>query len=192
MATDSKIALLKDAVLQLKKDGVQNLSVDALLDYVTKLEAAVQERREPSAAELEHYKAQLSAWVEKQKEASAINVEGFKSVILAGQNALRSALLVNGGAAVALLAYIGKLSVEASSHVSDFALPLLLFVLGALVVAINSGLTYLGQWFYFGGGGWRWKVGFALNIVSIVLGVVSYVIFAAGAWLAYCSFKAYA
>jgi hypothetical protein len=146
MATESKIALLKDAVLQLKKDGVQNLSVAALLDYVTKLEAAVQERREPSAAELEHYKAQLSAWVEKQKEASAINVEGFKSVILAGQNALRSALLVNGGAAVALLAYIGKLSVEASAHVSDFALPLLLFVLGALVVVINSGFTYLGHW----------------------------------------------
>jgi len=192
MPGDARIAPLKEAVLKLKKDGVERVSVDALLEYVTRLQAAVEERLEPSAAELEHYKTQLSAWVEKQKEASAINVEGFKSVILAGQNALRSALLVNGGAAVALLAYIGKLSVDASAHVSEFALPLLLFVSGALVVAINSGVTYLGQWFYFGGGGWRWKVGFALNIVSIILGILSYVIFAAGTWQAYLAFKAYA
>lgn len=155
MAADTRLTLLKDAVLKLKRDGVQQVSVDALLDYVAKLESAVEDRREPSAADLEHYKAQLAAWVERQREASAINVEGFKSVILSGQNALRSGLLLNGGAAVALLAYIGKLSVEASAHVSDFALPLLLFVVGALAVVVNSGVTYLGQWFYFGGGGWR-------------------------------------
>ena len=110
MATDDRLTLLKQAVARLKEDGVQSVGVDALLDYIAKLEAAIEPRREPNAAEIEHYKAQLAAWVEKQKEVSAINVEGFKSVILAGQSALRSALLVNGGAAVALLAFIGKLS----------------------------------------------------------------------------------
>ena len=67
-----------------------------------------------------------------------------------------------------------------------------MFVAGALAVAINAGLTYLGQWFYFGGGGWRWKVGFALNILSIVVGILSYILFAVGAWLAYRAFEAYA
>ncbi len=189
MGSDSGTTLLKEALLRLKKDGVQHVAVDALLEYVTKIEAAV---REPSAAELEHYKAQLAAWVEKQKEASTINVEGFKSVILAGQNALRSAIFINGGAAVAILAYIGKVSVEASTHVSAFAFPLLLFVSGALAVAVGSGVTYLGQWFYFGGGNWQWKVGFGLNILAILLGLTSYGLFATGAWLAYLAFKAYA
>lgn len=112
MATDDRFTLLKQAIAKLKAGGVQSVGVDDLLDYVAKLEAAVEPRQEPGAAEIEHYKAQLAAWVEKQKEASAINVEGFKSVILAGQSALRSALLVNGGAAVALLAFIGKLSTD--------------------------------------------------------------------------------
>lgn len=84
MASDSKIALLKEAVLKLKADGVQHLSVEVLLNYVTKLEG-VPERRDLPASGLEHYKAQLAAWLEKQKEVSALNVEGFKSVILAGQ-----------------------------------------------------------------------------------------------------------
>jgi hypothetical protein len=60
------------------------------------------------------------------------------------------------------------------------------------VVAIGAGVTYLTQWFYFGGGGWKCKVGFALNILSIVLGLGSYALFAWGAWLAYLAFRAYA
>ena len=191
MAGDTRIDLLKDALLKLQKDGVQQIAVDALVDYVAKLDAVGgQAPREPSAAELEHYKAQLAAWVEKQKEVSNINVEGFRSVILAGQNALRSSILLNGGAAVAILAYIGKLSVDAAAHVSAFAFPLLLFVTGALVVAVGSGVTYLSQWFYFGGGVWKWKIGFALNVLAILLGFASYGLFAVGAWLAYLAFKA--
>ena len=38
MASDSTIALLKEAILKLKADGVQHLSVEALLNDVTKLE----------------------------------------------------------------------------------------------------------------------------------------------------------
>jgi hypothetical protein len=57
-------------------------------------------------------------------------------------------------------------------------------------VAIGAGVTYLSQWLYFGGGGWKSKVGFGLNIVAILLGVGSWALFAAGAWLAYLAFKA--
>jgi hypothetical protein len=189
MAPDSQIAALKDVLVVLKKDGIENVSVDALMEYLTKLETTAITR---SPAELEHYKAQLAAWVEKQKEFSNFNLEGFKSVILAGQNAIRIAILLNGGAAVAMLAYIGKLSVEASASVSQFALPLFLFVLGALTVAVGAGVTYLSQWFYFSGGGnWRWRVGFTLNMLAILLGLTSYGLFAAGAWWAYQEFKAY-
>jgi hypothetical protein len=145
------------------------VAVDALMEYLTQLEATAVRS---SPAELEHYKAQLAAWVEKQKEFSNFNLEGFKSVILARQNALRLAILLNGGAAVAMLAYIGKLSVKASASVSQFAFPLFLFVLGALTVAVGAGVTYLSQWFYFSGGGnWQWRVGVALNILAILIPV---------------------
>lgn len=167
MADDTRITLLKDALLNLRRDGVQHVAVDTLIEYVDTLQSdGGRGSADLSAAELEHYKARLAAWVETQKEASNINVEGFKSVIMSGQSAMRSSILLNGGGAVALLAYIGKLSVEAAGHVSGFALPLLLFVAGALVVAVASGLTYLTQWFYFGGATWKWKVGFVLNIVG--------------------------
>jgi len=91
-----------------------------------------------------------------------------------------------------MLAYIGKLSVEASASVPQFAFPLLVFVVGALVVALGSSVTYLSQWFYFGGSARQWKVGFALNMLAIVLWLVSHGLFAVGAWLAYLQFKAYA
>lgn len=90
------------------------------------------------------------------------------------------------------MAYIGKLSVEAATHVPEFAFPLLLFVSGALVVAVQAGVTYLSQWFYFGGGELRWKIGFGLNILAILFAIASYCLFAGGAWLAYQAFKAYA
>src|SRR5712692_328687 len=111
MTDDSTGTLLKEALQRLKKDGVEHVTVDALLDYLGKLEAAgVQDG--PTVVALEHYKAQLTAWIERQKEVASINLEGFKSVILAGQSSLRSAMLINGGAAVAVLAYIGRLSIE--------------------------------------------------------------------------------
>ncbi|MGL6213244.1 hypothetical protein [Billgrantia desiderata] len=182
---------LKEALIQLQQDGVESVSVAGLIEFL--------KRAEPdgkvgdlSPVQLEHYKAQLSVWVEKQKEHSTLNVEGFKSVITAGQNALRSAILINGGAAVAILAYIGKLSVEAAGQVTHFALPLLLFVLGTLTVAVGSGITYLSQWFYFGGSPWEEKIGFGLNLAAIVLGFVSYIFFGVGTWWAYAAFKGYA
>jgi len=192
MGTDGTITSLLKALRQLKGDGVEHVSVDRLIDYLTNMEADSSQERVVPPAELERYKAQLAVGVQKQQEVSNINVEGFKSVILTGQTSLRSGLLINGGAALAVLAYIGKLSVEAPAHVSQFASPLLLFVMGTLTMAVTSGVTYLGQWFYFGGGTWKWKVGFWLNILAMILGFLSYVLFAWGSWDAYLAFKVYA
>lgn len=186
-----RLVSVKEALIKLRQDGVESVAVAALIDLLSKTEPDMR-IEELSAAQLEHYKAQLAVWVEKQKEQSSLTVEGFKSVITAGQNALRAAILVNGGAAVAILAYIGKLSVEAEGQVSHFALPLLLFVVGTLTVAVGSGVTYLSQWFYFGGVPWKEKVGFWLNLVAIGLGLTSYGLFGAGTWSAYVAFKGYA
>ncbi|MDO9530727.1 MAG: hypothetical protein Q7O12_01140 [Deltaproteobacteria bacterium] len=179
------ISLFKNELVGLKKQGIEQLSIDGLIDYLSQLEVTRENLSSITPAELEHYKAQLAMWVDSQKSQSQISAEGFKSVILAGQNALRSSLLINGGAAIALLAYIGKLKIEASNQISALALPLLIFVIGVLVAAINSGLTYLSQWFYFGGAIWKRKVGFVINIINILLGIASYGLFAIGIFFAY-------
>ena len=102
------ISLFKNELVGLKKQGIEQLSIDGLIDYFSQLEVTRENLSSITPAELEHYKAQIAMWVDSQKSQSQISTEGFKSVILAGQNALRSSLLINGGAAIALLAYIGK------------------------------------------------------------------------------------
>ncbi len=179
------ITLIKNELNGLKNQGIEQVSINGLIDYLSKLEKTRENLSGITPAELEHYKAQLAMWVESQKSQSQITTEGFKSVILAGQNALRASLLINGGASVALLAYIGKLKIDAPANVPGLAFPLLIFVMGVLVAAINSGLTYLSQWFYFGGAIWKRKVGFVINIINILLGIASYGLFAIGAFYAY-------
>lgn len=188
MDTDPRLTSLKDSLLRLQQDGVRRIAVTSLIDAVAKLETVGTEST-LTAVDLEKYRAQLAMWVEQYKAQANIEAEGFKSVILAGQTSLRSAMLINGGAAVAVLAYIGRLTGDAAGNVAQFALPLFLFVLGALVVAVGAGVTYLSQWFYFGGGGWKSKVGFGLNILAMLLGVGSWALFATGAWLAYLAFS---
>jgi hypothetical protein len=179
------ISLIKNELNSLRTQGIEQVSINGLIDYLSQLEKTRENLSAITPAEIEHYKAQLAMWVENQKSQSQITTEGFKSVILTGQNALRSSLLINGGASIALLAYIGKLRVEAFTHLPALAFPLLIFVTGVLMAAINSGLTYLGQWFYFGGAIWKQKVGFVINIINILLGIASYGLFAIGTYHAY-------
>jgi len=72
----------------------------------------------------------------------------FRSAITAGQSAIKSSFLLNGGAAVALLAFIGHLATIDKSYVATFASSLLPFAYGALAISITSGFTYLSQWLY--------------------------------------------
>jgi hypothetical protein len=67
-----------------------------------------------------------------------------------------------------------------------------MFVIGTLTMSVNSGVTYISQWLYFGGGIWKPKIGLWLNILAMLLGIISYVLFALGAWKAYLVFNGYA
>lgn len=116
------------------------------------------------------------------------NLEMFRSVIASGQGAIKSAFLLNGGAAVALLAFIAHLIQTKSDKVADFSFCLLLFGGGALAVAVTSGLTYLTQWLFNSESGCAQKTGFVCNIFSIVFVLISYGLFLWGLFEAYCTF----
>jgi hypothetical protein len=129
--------------------------------------------------ELERYKAELAIQLMER-------TEHFKSVILAGQSALKSAILINGGAVVALLT---TWKAESSPTLLKLlAAPLLWFVAGVGLDAIATGATYLSQLCYALCGDARGKLfytGVILHCLAASLVGASYVTFAYGTWLVY-------
>lgn len=186
MSAKEFAAQMQKVILEIKASGTAAILCDNLIAYlggfIKSPAPAV------SAAELEKFKAELQAWVEQQKGIQASRIEMFKSVIMSGQNALKTSFLLNGGAAVALLAFIGKLTDSSKTLIPQFALPLTIFVAGVLTISMTSGFTYLSQWFYAGNKPWKIKTGLVLNIVSIVLGLSSYAIFIWGMCKSYSVF----
>src|SRR6267143_3663544 len=76
--------------------------------------------------------------------------EVFRAGTTTGAEAIKAVTLINGGAAVAVLAFIGHLvSIRATPvAVMNFAEPLALFVIGVLASVLGSGVTYLVHWCY--------------------------------------------
>jgi hypothetical protein len=162
---------------QLKADGTNEIKSENLIRY---LSDAVKDLDSDDSINIELYKANLQKWVEEHKSAHTHSVEMFRSVITAGQNALRTSFLMNGGSSVAMLAFIGHLTTKTPEKVHLFSTSLAIFVIGVLLSAVASGATYLGQWFYAGNKTWKGKTGFILNIVAILLAISSYFVFAYG------------
>ena len=177
---------LRKTLEQLKADGIDEIKLDNLIAYLSDASDDLQSKE---SINIELYKAQLQNWVEKHKNSHAYSVEMFRSVINAGQNALRTSFLMNGGSAVAMLAFIGHLATTAPEKVTLFSSSLAIFVVGVLIAAVASGATYLCQWFYAGGKSWAETTGFVLNIAAILLGIGSYVIFGYGINIAHDVFS---
>ena len=114
--------------------------------------------------------------VEHKKMEQEREIELFKSVISSGANAIKAALLINGGGAVALLAFAGKIQ-ESIINVDEnyLATGLLYFCMGVLFSAISSGTTYLSQLFYSSIS--KTKYGYVLHGITILMIVTSYYFF---------------
>ncbi|WP_175763558.1 hypothetical protein [Burkholderia ambifaria] len=139
--------------------------------------------------EREVWKAQLAAH-------SSFSVEMFKSVIEAGQTALKSAILINGGSAAALLAFAGNAitkgqSMPGSPLLSQVGTALALFTSGLGTAGVATGIRYVAQAFYsyFADSkkSWARRWGHFFNYTSVALGVVSFTLFFAGGVAAYNS-----
>jgi len=186
MSANEFAAHLKKTIEEIKAKGTAAIYCDDLIAYLNEIIKSPTPVVSP--AELEKYKADLQVWVEHNKAAHESNLEIFRSVIQSGQNAIRSSFLLNGGAAVAILAFIGKLTETQAAKIPVFAASLTIFVIGVLAISVTSGLTYLSQWFYAGVSPWKVRSGFWLNIAAIVLGLSSYGVFIWGMCKSYAAF----
>lgn len=176
---------MRESIEEIKGNGTAALYCDNIIEYLQTVENAPEPV--PTEVDMENYKARLQSAENTRKLQHDSNLEMFRSVITAGQNAMRTSLLLNGGAAVALLAFIGHLATCSSTGtcaglkpvIHGLSISLSMFALGALCATVLAGLTYLSQWFYAAGdaGNWQNKTGFVLNIGCILLGISSYGIF---------------
>ena len=162
METPPLIDDLRSDLKHFRSEGVESLTISQIESLLDALEKQDNNRFE--ILKLEHTGALAT----------------YGATIQAGAAALKSAILVNGGASVALLAFLG--------HVPDpgklIPIGLLCFVAGTLLAAVAAGSTYVGllgsrrhrRWFLF------------FNWTAIGFVVLSYVAFASGAVYAFRAF----
>ena len=191
MKSSEVVQIFKGAIESTKRNGIERVSIEDLEAYAARLEEAVHESPEgvdAGEANMERYRADLSAWITARQHQYEHNLEMLRSVITVGQSALKSSLLINGGAAVAVLAFLGRLlsSESASVSIDGLSLALLQFVWGVLAAAIAAGATYFSQAGYGGEfGSWSRKIGIGGHIVAVVGVFAAYGFFGVGAWQAY-------
>ena len=180
---------MKAMIENIKANGTAAIYCDNLINYLQQVEDSPQ--HEPSIKELEGYKAELQHRIEINKLNHESQLEMFRSVIASGQSAIKSSFLLNGGSAVALLAFIGHLAEFKPTMVPVFANCLMPFCYGVLAVSLTAGATYLTQWFYASPKPFAKKAGFTLNIFCILLGFFAYGLFLWGLFSSYSAFVAY-
>jgi hypothetical protein len=169
---------LRDEVIQLTINGQKLIECKNLTHFLDEKipeldEAETVENQVRVDFRLAHYQAQL--------ESSS---QMFESVLAYGKHALNAIMIINAGAAVALLSLIGSLTNAAMPTAgAKFAFPLLLFVLGVVFSALASGGSYCTQFFYAENS--DQKAGRRFHIATVVFVVCAYLIFISGAFVTY-------
>jgi len=141
MDTKQAINQIRAALDGVSKSGVQSVQISALLTYLSELE-----RNAPLATEAVKFQHESNlAFYKSQHET---NLEMFRSVIGAGKTAVSTCILINGGAAVTLLAFIGNIYSKSQAAVSipkGLTTALAAFSFAVLLAGIAAGIGYLAQ-----------------------------------------------
>ena len=114
------------------------------------------------------------------------NLEMFRSVMTASQTATRNMIIINGGACVAILAFVGGLFENSEDFARSLSESLLYFGLGVLSGGLVAGFTYLNQVAYHSD---HRTLGNFIRLICIALGLVAYLLFALGCYRTYCLIK---
>ncbi len=116
--------------------------------------------------------------------------QNFRSVIDYGLTAVKAAMLINGGAAIAILAFLGNLKPGAPLSIppTSLAFPLLSFSAGVLLGALGTMFGYFTQYKFtydFVRTGQASIVGILLHLTAVLFVVIAFGCFAYGIWQSY-------
>lgn len=175
---------------QINNENTQ-LSTELVIKYLNQQRQQINESSmSVPGLDVKCKEADLQKKIEDCRSNNAFSLESLRVTVVAGQNALRSSFLANGGAAIANLVFIGHIATVNPEYVSNFAFSILWFVAGVCAVMIASGTTYLTQFLYSDWKEriWALRIGNGINFISILLAMGSYVCFIKGALVAHDSF----
>lgn len=174
---------LISAVAAAKNQGFTEIHIDNLERFIAADDgdAEHEKDRKQFLAELEIEHAKIS-----MAHQSASNVQEFLADQNTAEFAVKSSILVNGGASIALLAFLGNLATKAEG-VSAYSLTslnhsMLAFVAGVGAAGITAGLRYFSQACYTGSYA---KTGLGFKVAAVALWLTSMGLFGTGGYLAY-------
>ena len=185
------VNIIRKAVQEVKDRGQHVVSVDALLSYLQKVakqfEDADKEPQPSLEVDLAVFRAQHERDLAQFHAQQVCDLEMFRSVIGYGREALGRALLINGAAAAALLAFIGNIWTKTITPPSVTAITasILWFSFGVLVAALATGSSYCTQYFYSHSSPRRGRF---FQVLCVLLVLSSYAVFLVGAIESYSAF----
>lgn len=174
----SRIELLRDDVRTLvDKEGTQvdPLRLGAELDRILAQSDAETEYR------VRKYNWRFELWKETKLELT-------KAVIIFAQGVIRTLVLINGAAAIAIMTLIGGANPGLVVKADKMSEALFVFALGVASAALVGGLSYCTQFLYESTAGKMSKLGTFLHIIAVISAVVSLALFVWGLLIAYWSF----
>jgi hypothetical protein len=202
METADLINDLKNALANIKNQGGETVLISKLEVYLSEMEAidseekshAIQntEREEKSHAIQNTERNEAIRKFEHEMDVWKIRAPlMFNSVIEAGQTALKSSSLINGGAAVSLLAFLGNLLTKDAPYgttypIQELSWAMLIFFIGVGFSGVATAARYFSQATYAEnkesqGDFFRW--------VAIVFALLSFGAFFYGGVEAYCALQ---
>lgn len=183
METKEAIEKFRVDLAEVRSQGQSTVAIEALENYLLGLEKdasiSIELQKLEYQRSLVYYDAQAKS-----------HLEMFKSVIEAGKEALNATLLINGGAVIAFLGFLGSMLSKSGAEALGLKLtaPLLSFGFGVLFGALGFGMRYCAQYSY----ARQWiKTGHTFNLISVLLAIAAYSAFGYGVYEAYAAFTSH-
>lgn len=199
MTAEVIISELRKVLAEMKERGQTAVMIAGLEEYFSVMEKedakspmlklTDEQRHELSITQLE---LDNEKWKVNTAGQFAIGLELFKAVIEAGQTAVKSLIVMNGAAAIALLAFLGNIlsrgpNFGESVIVGKINTAMIIFFAGVGFAGATSCFRYLSQALYADRS--RPKRGDFTRNIAVTLAVFSLVAFLYGGFTAYKAFS---
>jgi hypothetical protein len=196
MNSSELIKDLRSALDELKNNGNTSVPIDGLQKYLDEISRITQDKEINQSQQLlvakEKFEYDFDVWKVKAPIQNAQELEMFKAVLETGLSALKSATLINGAAAIALLAFLGNVLSKSGAkidavQINSFSSALEIFVFGVFFAGVATGMRYLSQDCYAEA---HFKMGTVFKFLAIILALASYVSFLIGSVVSVNAFAA--
>ena len=186
MESKNIIHEIKQAVQEASSKGHKTVTVQSLTNYLNELNKLNENEdyntKQNHETNLAEFKAENDRNIANANNQTSVSLELIRSTVIAGQSALKAAMIINGGGAAALLAFTGNIWNKTTSNIiaSGLTEAILIFCIGILLAAFATGTTYLSQLIFS-----YEKVKFAtvINYLTITLVILSFSLFIYGSFI---------